>query len=248
MKIHDDIEKSGNWLFRHRSYFPLLIVPLLLLALRDAEHIETHFGDLAQTLWEIFCISISFFGFAVRAVTVGWVAEGTSGRNTQGQLAESLNTEGSYSVSRHPIYFGNFFIVLGFALFTEVWWFVVIFILSFCIFYERIIFSEESFLERKFGATYRKWAEETPLFFPHPERWKKPGRRFSWKMVLKREYATLFGIIAGLVFIKFFAELLGENRFEVRTVWLVFLGAGATVYLALRHARKKTRWLHIEKN
>ena len=116
MKIHDDVEKSGNWLFRQRSYFPLLIVPLLLLALRDSEYVEKQFGDLVQTYWEIFCILISFTGLAIRILTVGWIPEGTSGRNTKGQLAESLNTDGLYSVIRHPLYLGNFLIVFGFAL------------------------------------------------------------------------------------------------------------------------------------
>lgn len=143
MNIQTDIEKTGNWLFRQRSYFPLLILPLLLLALRDSEFIEKRYGHLAQTLWEIFCILTSLAGLAVRILTVGWIAEGTSGRNTKGQLAESVNMEGLYSIMRHPLYFGNFLIVLGFALFVQVWWFVLIFMLFFSIFYEHIAFAEE---------------------------------------------------------------------------------------------------------
>ena len=247
MKIQKDVERTGNWLFRQRSYFPLFILPLLVMALRDSEHIEEHFGDLAQTVWEIFCIVLSFTGLVVRAVTVGWVPEGTSGRNTKGQVADSLNTRGVYSVMRHPLYLGNFFIVAGFALFVEVWWFVVIFTLLFCMFYERIIFAEESFLEEKFGDVYVKWAEQTPLVFPDFRRWKKPNAAFSWRMVLKREYSTFFGIIAGFVGIKFFAELLGEHRLEFRGLWLAFLAGGLLVYLTLRTLRKNTRLLHIKR-
>ena len=247
MKIHDDVEKSGHWLFKHRSYFPLLIIPILLFALKDSEYFERHFGHAIQTPWEVFCVTASFLGLLIRVLTVAHVPEGTSGRNTKGQLADSLNTEGMYSILRHPLYLGNFFIVLGFALFIQVWWFVIIFMLSFCIFYERIIFSEESFLERKFGAPYRKWAGETPLFFPNLKHWKKPERHFSWKMVLKREYSTFFGIIVGFVLIKFFADLVGEHEFKVRIVLLVFLGGGALVYFILRRIRKKTKWLHIKK-
>ena len=243
MKIYERIEKTGNWLFRQRSYFPLLILPFLLLALKDSEYIERHFGNFVQTIWEILCITISFLGLIVRILTIGWIAEGTSGRNTKGQLAECLNVNGMYSMMRHPLYLGNFLIVLGFALFVEVWWFVVIFMLSFCLFYEQIIFAEEAFLEKKFTADYKRWADETPLVFPNFRKWKKPKRRFSLKMVLKREYSTFFGIIVGFVAIKFFADLLAEHELEMRKLWLVFLGIGFSVYVSFRAIRKKTNWL-----
>ncbi|HNV85889.1 MAG TPA: isoprenylcysteine carboxylmethyltransferase family protein [Candidatus Omnitrophota bacterium] len=246
MRIHDITEKSGNWFFRQRSYLPSLIIPILLLALLNSEYIEKHFGDTAQAIWEVFCISVSFLGLIVRSLTVAWVPEGTSGRNRQGQLAESLNTEGLYSVMRHPLYLANFLIILGFVLFVQVWWFVLIYMLLFCLFYERIIFAEESFLERKFGDAHRQWAEKTPIFFPDFRRWRHPAATFSWKMILKREYSTFFGIIVGFVLIKFFAELFGERQFKVRVLWLVFLGIGFVVYWTLRILRTKTQWLTIQ--
>ncbi len=246
MNLSRDFEKRGNWLFRRRSYFPLLILPLLLAALRDSEYIGRHFGDGVQTVWEIFCILISFSGLGLRMLTVGWVPEGTSGRNTQGQLAKFLNTQGPYSMMRHPLYLGNFMITLGFALFVQVWWFVVMFSLLFCLFYERIIFAEEAFLEKEFGETFQKWADATPAFFPNLRKWRRPAARFSWRMVLKREYSTFFGIIAGFVAIKFFAELLGNHELEFRPVWIFFLSIGFFVYIVLRTLRKKTRLLHCE--
>jgi len=246
VRIYDVTEKSGNWLFRKRSYIPSLIIPLLLLALMNSEYIEKHFGNTAQTIWEVFCISVSFLGLAVRSLTVAWVPEGTSGRNRTEQLAESLNTEGLYSVMRHPLYLANFLIILGFVLFVQVWWFVVIYILLFCLFYERIIFAEEAFLERKFGEVHRQWADRTPVFFPDFRKWQHTNTSFSWKMMLKREYSTFLGIIVGFVAIKFFAELFGERQFNVRVSWLVFLGIGLLVYTTLRIIRTKTQWLAIK--
>jgi protein-S-isoprenylcysteine O-methyltransferase Ste14 len=72
-------------------------------------------------------------------------------------VAEVLNTTWMYSLVRNPLYLGNFIIWLGLALFINVWWCTIIVILSFILFYERIIFAEEKFLREKFGKTF-KWA------------------------------------------------------------------------------------------
>jgi len=243
MALKEEFEKTGNWLFQRRSYLPFLIVPLLLLALRHSEQLEVVFGNTVQTLWEVFCIVLSFLGFAFRCLTLGWVAEGTSGRNTKGQLAESLNTEGVYSIVRHPLYLGNFLIMLGFSLFVEVWWFALAVVFLFWIYYEKIMFAEEEFLRRKFGPAYEKWANETPVFWPDLKKWKRPSRKFSVKMILRREYSGFFGIIVAFIGLKILANWLGEGEFEFRVLWgIAFLG-GLTVYLVLRTLRRKTNLL-----
>ena len=241
MVIQQSLEKIGNQLFKKRSYIPLLVIPFLFLALPESEFFERNFGDTTQTCWELFCILISFAGLFIRSLTVGWVTDGTSGRNTKGQLAGSLNTKGMYSIVRHPLYLGNFFIVLGFFLFVQVWWFVLISLMAFLLFYEHIIFAEESFLERKFGSEFQNWARRTPVFLPDFSLWEKPSTLFSWRMVVKREYSTIFGIIAGFVFIKFFAELIAEREFVFRRLWVVFLVAGFLVYFVCRILRKNTK-------
>ncbi len=247
MRISDEFEQTGNWLFKRRGILPLLILPLVLVALRDSEYFE-RFGNTVQTLWEVFCIGLSFLGLFIRALTLGWVREGTSGRNTQSQVAEELNTSGIYSIVRHPLYLGNFFIIFGMILFIQVWWLALIYALLFWIFYERIMFAEESFLERKFGDSYRDWARKTPIFFPDFRKWQKPKYSFSMRMILKREYSTFFGIIVGFILVKFFAELIGEHQLEFRIRWLVFFTLGALVYFVLRFLRKKTDFLKVNKN
>jgi protein-S-isoprenylcysteine O-methyltransferase Ste14 len=69
---------------------------------------------------------------------------------------------GAYSIARHPIYFGNFFIGLGFALYCASFWVVAVFVLLFWVYYERIMFAEEEFLRRTFGKAYESWAARTP--------------------------------------------------------------------------------------
>ena len=246
MKLNDNLVKTGEWLFKKRGVFPFLILPVVALALRQAEGLERVFGTPVQSFWEVLCITISFSGLIVRAVTVGWVPEGTSGRNTQGQLADYLNTEGIYSIVRHPLYLGNFLITFGMILFIQVWWLAAIFILSFWLFYERIMMAEEDFLEKKFGAVFTRWSETTSAFFPNFSQWRNPRLPFSMRMVLKREYSTFFGIITAFVLIKFLAELLASGHVRFHLSWLIFFTIGLSVYLTLRTLRKKTRLLHVD--
>jgi protein-S-isoprenylcysteine O-methyltransferase Ste14 len=192
MALREEIEKQGNWLFRWRSFLPLLVIPLFIMALRKARVLEYILGDSATDYWETLSIFISFLGLGIRCFTVGYVPRGTSGRNTKSQSAESLNTTGMYSILRHPLYVGNFIIVFGITLFIQVWWFALIVWAGFWLYYERIIFSEEEFLRKKFGTSFIIWTEKTPILFPKFKSWKKPELVFSLKTVIRREFSTFF--------------------------------------------------------
>ena len=76
-----------------------------------------------------------------------------------------------------------------------VWWLPVIYVLAFWLYYERIMFAEESFLRQKFGETYQQWAATTPAFLPRFSQWRKPSLPFSWLNVLRREYSGLMIVI-----------------------------------------------------
>jgi hypothetical protein len=54
MALREDIEKQGNWLFRWRSYLPLLVMPLFIIALRQAKVLEHILGDRTADYWEDF--------------------------------------------------------------------------------------------------------------------------------------------------------------------------------------------------
>lgn len=90
----------------------------------------------------------------IRIFTIGHTSKRTSGRNTKRQIADTLNTTGIYSVVRHPLYLGNFFMFLGVMLFAHLWWLLLIYILVFWLYYERIMFAEEAFLRKNFGDEY----------------------------------------------------------------------------------------------
>lgn len=55
-------------------------------------------------------IYVGLFGFLIRIYTIGFTPKNTLGRNTkEEQIAGELNTKGLYSLTRNPLYVGNFY-------------------------------------------------------------------------------------------------------------------------------------------
>jgi len=244
MPLQDELEKQGKWLFRWRSYLPLLALPLVLAALKDADYLERVFGETTEELWHIVFFALSFLGLVVRAMTVGHAPKETSGRNTKKQKAKTLNTTGMYSIMRHPLYFGNFLIMLGIAMFLGVWWLPAFAILIFWLYYERIMIAEEQFLKSKFGDHYLEWANRTPLFVPDFKKWQKPELPFSFKTVLAREYTGLFVLSTSFALLDNLEDILIDNAIDLP--WVFIFAVGFILYTLLRFLKKRTRFLYIE--
>jgi len=223
MALREDIEKQGGWLFRWRSYLPLLGIPVFIIALKHSRVLENKFGDFVGDLWDSVAIIISFLGLIVRCLTAGYAPRGTSGRNTKSQVADLLNTTGMYSISRNPLYLGNFIIVLGITLFIQVWWLALLVWFGFWLYYERIIFAEEEFLRAKFKDQFMAWAQKTPIVIPRFKNWEKPELKFSFKTVLRREFSTFFSIVATFFCLEVLTNLLMNKRPLIHYSWLVFL-------------------------
>lgn len=245
MALREDLEKQGNWLFRYRSYLPLLAIPIFLIALRNSEQLERMFGRSVEMLWGVASIGVSFLGLIIRCIVAGYAPRGTSGRNTKSQVAEVLNTTGIYSIVRNPLYLGNFVIVLGATLFIQVWWLALIVWVGFWIYYERIILAEENFLREKFGDSFLKWAAITPVYFPKFKNWKKPNLPFSFKTVLRREFPTFFAIISSFYLLDIAEDLLAEGKFELSLLWTVLFIFGFIIYIILLILKKKTHILDV---
>lgn len=241
MALKEEFEQIGGLFFRWRSYLPLFMVLLFLAAL---PYYRNPFANPhAEKLWELGCLAISLIGLSIRFFTVGFVPEGTSGRNTMEQVAASLNTTGMYSMVRNPIYLGNLFIWLGLSLFIKSWWFTTIIVLFFILFYERIIFAEERFLRDKFGGAFLSWAEHTPAFLPKLKNWNPPALPFSWKSALNREYSTFYSIIVSFTILEVIGDFFLNNRVRIDGMWILIFVIGTIIYLTVRFLKKKTNIL-----
>jgi len=240
----EELEASGNWLFRWRSYLPL---GLLVLIFAGLSHFRYPFGShFLDEAWELVCLGVSSVGLLVRALTVGFAPKGTSGRNTKRQVADELNTTGMYSIVRNPLYLGNFVIILGVVVFPRVWWIPLVYLLVFMLYYERIIFAEEMFLRRKFGEAYVEWASRTPAFLPRFSQWKRPSISFSWKTVLRREYHGAFAVVAAVFLLETVTELYQGHGLAVDNMWRYILGFGAAGYVLIRFLHKQTSLLKVK--
>lgn len=241
MALLEEQELQGNWLFRYRGYLPILvlIVGISLFLYKEA-HPENWIieGSTYHQVFESACLMVSLLGLFFRVITIGYAADNTSGRNTGGQLAETLNTTGIYSIMRHPLYVGNFFMWLGIALLTGNAWFIISFILLFSLYYERIMFAEEQFLRRKFGNLFTAWAEKTPAVIPNFNLYKPPYQQFNWKKVLRNEKTGF-----ALLFLTFFVfDLAGEwikRSGDINFFLLAGCLMSLSLYLVLKILQKR---------
>lgn len=244
MTLKENFAKTGNWLFRWRSYLPLLLIVLFILALQEFKYL--HASHSLDRLWEMMCLAISLSGLGIRILTIGCVPFGTSGRNIKYQAADVLNTTGMYSIVRHPLYLGNFIIWLGLSLFLRLWWFSALIILIFWLYYERIIFAEEMFLEERFGEKFLQWSQKTPAFIPKLRNWQKPALPFSLRTVLRREYSSFFAIIVSFTVLEILGDRIVQGRWTFDSVWMVIFGVSLLIYLIIRILKKRTNLLQVK--
>lgn len=241
--LHDRLIRDGHWLFRHRSVLPFVLLAPLAWSCWSFQWL----GGSAelQHAWNWGCVVVSLLGLLVRVTTIGFVPQGTSGRNTRQQVAATLNTSGWYSITRNPLYLGNFLIGLGFPLTLHDPLLVLLYGTAFWLYYERIISAEEAFLATKFGSGYRDWARRTPAFLPDWRQWSAPRLEFCWRTVLRREHSALLLIGGVYSTIAAVQSALTAGTLLPTADWWGLLGSTALSYILLRHFKKRTRLFRV---
>jgi protein-S-isoprenylcysteine O-methyltransferase Ste14 len=241
MRLREDMEMEGAFLFRYRGQFPLafflLSIPVVLLTDYDSN------SEGLRVVFHVTSCLLVIIGMAIRFYTVGTTPPGTSGRNTEGQVAESLNTTGIYSLVRHPLYLGNYLVWLGLVLFTESLYFCLLFSLVYWIYYERIMLAEEKFIAEKFGASFADWSSRTPAFLPGFTNFVPSKVPFSIKPGLRGEYSGFIAIAISYLYLE---VLIGWVRFHTLVVGHRMLFASIVVVvlsLVLRTLKHHTRVL-----
>jgi len=245
MTLREKREKQGNWLFKRRSFIPLIVVGVGLMIYITLLHL----GNISVHQWwvDFLFLCVGFFGLGIRIFTVGFTPKGTSGRNTgEGQIAEQLNTSGIYSIIRHPLYVGNFFMWLAPILFLEygglIFWIIVLY----WYYYDKIIFAEEQFLQRKFEQQYIEWEAVTPRFLPRFSLYKKANLPFSLKNVLKREYNSFFSLVFTVTLLRFVGFMVTTKQLYLDTPWMIIISVSFLIFIVLKILKKYTNVLNVD--
>ena len=245
-----ELPQQGKFLFRWRGYLPLIMLPFFIIAIFQSGYWETYLGAAIEQSWAALSVLVSFVGFAIRVITIGYAPAGTSGRNAREQRAEVLNTDGIYSVVRNPLYLGNFLMLLGVFLVPMVWWLPVILTLAFALYYERIIFAEEEFLVEKFGDEYKAWTARTPFMVPRFTGWRKPLLSFSTRNALRREYNGFYTLVVCFTLVEVGTDVLGEGVsfaqwLENAFYWVWIFAIGTLIFVTLRTLKRHTSLLTV---
>ena len=236
MALVNSWERQGNFLFKYRGQFPLILFVLSVPFLYFTESIN----ESSIVYWNYTALLVSVLGFLIRFYTIGTTPKGTSGRNTKEQIADYLNSTGIYSLVRHPLYLGNYLIWIGIAIFTYNIYFIIIVSLLFWIYYERIMFAEERFLEKKFGDEYLNWSNGIAAFIPSFTNFTKTIIPLSLKSILRREYAGLLATVIGFAFIDVVRLYFTTGILNVTELMLQILLVTVVVVVVLRSLKHYT--------
>jgi hypothetical protein len=141
---------------------------------------------------------------------------------------------------RHPLYAGNFLIVLGLVVIFNNPWAYALLLLPFAYLYHVITEMEEKRMNRRFGEDYREYRQhEVPRFLPALGNLTVALRTtwpFGWGFAWRKEYESCCGWLAGVVVLQIYEGVLTRGwaqNWPYTQRWLLALGIIGLVALGL---------------
>jgi len=122
----------------------------------------------------------------------------------------------------------------GIVIYTFNIWFFLLFSLLYWLYYERIMFAEERFLEKKFGEVYLEWSMKVPAFIPALNRFTKSDVPFSFKSILRREYSGALATAFGFTFVDLIRNYFVNNSIDMQRFSVYSLAFFALIAIILR--------------
>ena len=113
---------------------------------------------------------------------------------------DGITREGPYSLSRNPLYVGNFIIGTGFVVAAGNSWIVPFFLVFFVVLYSFTISYEEQFLQMMFPGEWESYRKSVPRFFSPGILLDYVPGEFSWELVVKhREVRNLPALLIAAI-------------------------------------------------
>jgi hypothetical protein len=121
---------------------------------------------------------------------------------------KELATEGPYSLTRNPLYFGNLILGLGVAVASYNVITCLIFIVYYFAFFTFLIAIERKRMRQRFGKQYEAWAKNANLFFPKIKKVEKFNFNIAYFMK-NREYRVFFVslFVTAVLIVKFLIKI-----------------------------------------
>lgn len=236
----------GNFFFRHRNrLFPALMVAGLFFV-RPRTSGQGYACDLGRYLLGLL---ICLTGQSVRALTVGYDYIKRGGKQQQ-IWAGRLVHRGLFAHTRNPLYLGNILIFAGLVLVIHhpVGYLVGLpLVLGI---YQCMVFAEEDFLARKFGAEYQSYLDRVPRWWPDLRGFSGSvaSLTFQWRRVLNKEYGTTFAWMAVALGLRLWMiRRTGPTPHPTESRYLlVLLVAACSGYAVIRWWKKTGRLAEID--
>ena len=226
------VSRIGLWLRRYRRLLPFPLVAIAFIGL----HPQASGSEFTDTLISAVGITLCTSGQLLRAWAWGSNAEvGKWG----------LRDRGPYALMRHPLYSGNFLILLGAVVIFNNLWAYLLWLLPFAYLYHVSAQVEETRMTREFGREYHEYrARSLPRFLPAISQVSKAvcttlpfNRGCAWR----KEYRSCCAWLAGIAGLELYKRVLGDDGSPYwgdTWFWVACLGVSVTLGVGLT-VRKK---------
>jgi len=224
------------WLRRYRRYLP---IPLVLIALGGLRPAAPWGSVWLDTLTDALGVGLCALGQWLRLWA--WGSNAAVGK-------WGVRDRGPYTLMQHPLYAGNFLILLGLVVIFNNPWAYPLLLLPFAYLYHVITDMEEKRMHRRFGADYHEYrGRETPRFLPALGNLGAALRTtfpFGWGLAWRKEYESCCGWLAGVAALEIYEGVLARGwaqNWPYTQRWLVVLGIIGVAALSLRIRKRATR-------
>src|SRR5882724_11567885 len=151
-------------MFRNRGWVGvvcLLPIGICVVLTRPLVQEETALDFLLETIGWLFLIIYVVFRI--------WATLFVGGRKDA-----VLQTEGPYSITRNPLYFGSFCFALSMGFFFDSVMLIALTLVGTIVYIGWIVRAEEKLLEGRFGEAFLRYKETTPMFIPRLSTYRSP--------------------------------------------------------------------------
>ncbi len=232
--------RLGKFFFKYRnSLFPIIYTCLVVFTRPGVFLGNARLDRYACALG----VGIVLAGQIFRMLVIGFAYIRRGGKDGK-VYATSLVQTGFYAHVCHPMYVGNYLIMIGFVLLYGSLWAYVVVLPFFTLVYYSLAKNEECYLKEMFGREYEDYTAKVNRFIPNFRGLKHSleGYHYDWKKVLRKEYGTIALVLCGLLAMMIWKDIaiLGYERKPIEIAILSAMFIPVVLFYGITRYLKKT--------